>query len=557
MARQARNRLQTLKIEGFAPWRTFQPRIGRPHAPRSQLHLAMSDTTANAAATPVPQDENQLIAERREKLKAMRQAQADGKGVPFPNDFKPEHHAANLHQAHGEKAAEELNGEGVAQTTAKVAGRMMLKRVMGKASFATLQDATGRIQVYVTRDDVGEDLYALFKHWDLGDIVGVEGHLFKTRTGELSIHATSIRMLTKSLRPMPDKFHGVADQEVKYRQRYVDLMTDEAARKRFVARSKAVSGIREFMVQHGFLEVETPMLHPIPGGANARPFVTHHNALEQDMFLRIAPELYLKRLLVGGFERVFEINRNFRNEGISVRHNPEFTMMEFYAAYWNYQDLMGFTEALIRDAAMTAAGTLDLTYNGKPVDLNKPFARMTIREAIVKHTEAGDNVDNAEWLINALKKLGMSEAKDKLSTRSLASLQVFYFEETVEDKLWEPTFIMEHPTEISPLARANDTRPEVTERFELYITGREFGNGFSELNDAEDQAARFHAQVAAKDDGDDEAMYYDHDFVRALEYGMPPAGGCGIGIDRLMMLLTDSASIREVILFPALRHVQE
>jgi len=521
----------------------------------------MSDTTANAPAaaapTPAPQDENQLIAERREKLKAMRQAQADGKGVAFPNDFKPEHHAANLHQAHGEKAAEELNGEGVAKTTAKVAGRMMLKRVMGKASFATLQDATGRIQVYVTRDDVGEELYALFKHWDLGDIVGVEGHLFKTRTGELSIHATCIRMLTKSLRPMPDKFHGVADQEVKYRQRYVDLMTDEAARKRFVARSKAVSGIREFMVQHGFLEVETPMLHPIPGGANARPFVTHHNALEQDMFLRIAPELYLKRLLVGGFERVFEINRNFRNEGISVRHNPEFTMMEFYAAYWNYQDLMGFTESLIRDAAMTAAGTLDLTYNGKPVDLNKPFARMTIREAIVKHTEAGDNVDNAEWLINALKKLGMSEAKDKLSTRSLASLQVFYFEETVEDKLWEPTFIMEHPTEISPLARANDSRPEVTERFELYITGREFGNGFSELNDAEDQAARFHAQVAAKDDGDDEAMYYDHDFVRALEYGMPPAGGCGIGIDRLMMLLTDSASIRDVILFPALRHVQE
>jgi lysyl-tRNA synthetase class 2 len=389
--------------------------------------------------------------------------------------------------------------------------------------------------------------------------------LFKTRTGELSIHATSIRMLTKSLRPMPDKFHGVADQEVKYRQRYVDLMTDEAARKRFVARSKAVSGIREFMVQHGFLEVETPMLHPIPGGANAKPFITHHNALEQEMFLRIAPELYLKRLLVGGFERVFEINRNFRNEGISVRHNPEFTMMEFYAAYWNYQDLMGFTESLIRDAAMTAAGTLDLTYNGKPVNLNKPFARMTIREAIVKHTEAGEacetgtgaRVDNAEWLTNALKKLGLNEEKNKLSTRSLASLQVFYFEETVEDKLWEPTFIMEHPTEISPLARANDSRPEVTERFELYITGREFGNGFSELNDAEDQAARFQAQVAAKDDGDDEAMYYDHDFVRALEYGMPPAGGCGIGIDRLMMLLTDSASIRDVILFPALRHVQE
>jgi lysyl-tRNA synthetase class 2 len=436
---------------------------------------------------------------------------------------------------------------------AKVAGRMMLKRVMGKASFATLQDSTGRIQIYVTRDDISEDLYADFKHWDLGDIVACEGKLFKTRMGELSIHATSIRMLTKSLRPMPDKFHGVADQEIKYRQRYVDLMTDETARKRFVARSRAVSGIRDFMVQHNFLEVETPMLHPIPGGANAKPFTTHHNALDQEMFLRIAPELYLKRLIVGGFERVFEINRNFRNEGISVRHNPEFTMMEFYAAYWNYQDLMHFTEELVRDAAMKAAGTLLLTYGGKAVDLSQPFERLTIREAILKHTEAGDNVDNTTWLINALQKLGFKEEKDKLSIRSLASLQVMYFEETVEDKLWQPTFICEHPVEISPLARASDSKPDVTERFELYITGREFGNGFSELNDAEDQAARFHAQVAAKDSGDDEAMFYDHDFVRALEYGMPPTGGCGIGIDRLMMLLTDSPSIRDVILFPALR----
>jgi lysyl-tRNA synthetase class 2 len=377
--------------------------------------------------------------------------------------------------------------------------------------------------------------------------------LFKTRTGELSIHASGIRMLTKSLRPMPDKFHGVNDQEIKYRQRYVDLMMDESARTRFVARSKAVSGIRDFMVQHNFLEVETPMLHPIPGGANAKPFITHHNALDQEMFLRIAPELYLKRLIVGGFERVFEINRNFRNEGISVRHNPEFTMMEFYAAYWNYQDLMTFTEALIRDAAEKAVGTLLLTYDGKPVDLSQPFERLTIREAILKYTEAGDNVDDATWLSNQLKKLGFKEEKDRLSTRSLASLQVMYFEETVEDKLWQPTFICEHPVEISPLARASDTHPDVTERFELYITGREFGNGFSELNDAETQAARFHAQVAAKDSGDDEAMFYDHDFVRALEYGMPPTGGCGIGIDRLMMLLTDSPSIRDVILFPALR----
>ncbi len=526
--------------------RTPHPALPDPPGPSDMSEQHATPDTA-------PQDENQLIAERREKLKALRQAQAEGKGVAFPNDFKPAHHAQALHAQHGETAAEAFTAEGAARVQVSVAGRMMLKRVMGKASFATVQDGSGRIQVYIARDDVGEETYSSFKHWDLGDIIGVEGHLFKTRTGELSVHASRIRLLTKSLRPMPDKFHGIHDQEVKYRQRYVDLMTDETARQRFTARSRAVSGIREFMVQHGFLEVETPMLHPIPGGANARPFVTHHNALDQEMFLRIAPELYLKRLLVGGFERVFEINRNFRNEGISVRHNPEFTMMEFYAAYWNYQDLMGFTEALIRDAAMKAVGKLDLSYNGRAVDLAKPFARMTIREAIHAHTEAGAHVDDAAWLISALKKLGMSEEKDKLSGRSLASLQVLYFEETVEDKLWEPTFIMEHPTEISPLARANDVRPEVTERFELYITGREFGNGFSELNDAEDQAARFHAQVAAKDGGDDEAMLFDHDFVRALEYGMPPAGGCGIGIDRLMMLLTDSPSIRDIILFPALR----
>jgi len=506
----------------------------------------MSENTSS----PEPQDENQLIAERREKLSAMRARQALGGPVAFPNDFKPAHHAQALHTAHGAKTAEVLAEE---KHTVRIAGRMVLKRVMGKASFATLQDSTERMQVYVKGEEVGTEVYEDFKHWDLGDIVGVEGYVFKTKTGELSVHVTSLRMLTKSLRPLPDKFHGIHDQEIKYRQRYIDLITDDTARQRFIARSKAVSGIREFMVNHDFLEVETPMLHPIPGGANARPFETHHNALDQQMFLRIAPELYLKRLLVGGFERVFEINRNFRNEGISVRHNPEFTMMEFYAAYWNYQDLMQFTESLIRDAAQKAVGTLLLTYDGKPVDLSKPFARLTIREAIQKHTEAADHVDDSAWLITALKKLGHSEEKHKLSGRSLASLQVLFFEETVEEKLWEPTFICEHPVEISPLARASDTHPEVTERFELYITGREFGNGFSELNDAEDQAARFHAQVNAKDSGDDEAMLFDHDFVRALEYGMPPAGGCGIGIDRLMMLLTDSPSIRDVILFPALR----
>ena len=507
----------------------------------------MSDTSASAPATT---DDNQLIAERREKLKALRAAQAEGKGVAFPNDFKPADRAAALLAAHGETPSEALEAQAVAVS---VGGRMMLKRVMGKASFATVQDSTGRIQLYVTRDALGEERYADFKKWDLGDIVGAEGTLMKTKTGELTVKVTSLRLLTKSLRPLPDKFHGMADQEQKYRQRYVDLITDEAARARFAARSKAVSGIREFMVEHGFLEVETPMLHPIPGGANAKPFVTHHNALDQQMFLRIAPELYLKRLIVGGFERVFEINRSYRNEGISVRHNPEFTMMEFYAAWWNYRDLMDFTETLIRHIAQKTAGALQLDYQGKAVDLSQPFERLTIREAILKHTDAGENVDDGTWLTHALRKLGLSEEKDRLSQRSLASLQVMYFEETVEEKLWQPTFIMEHPTEISPLARANDERPEVTERFELYITGREFGNGFSELNDAEDQAARFNAQVQAKDGGDDEAMYFDHDFVRALEYGMPPTGGCGIGIDRLMMLLTDSPSIRDVILFPALR----
>lgn len=516
-------------------------------------HNAAPEAAQQAAA--LHTDDNQLITERREKLKALREAQQAGQGPAFPNDFKPQHRAEELFAEYASMSNELLEPMKI---KVSVAGRMMLKRVMGKASFATLQDASfgpsgGRIQLYINNDGVGADVHGAFKHWDLGDIVAAEGTLFKTRTGELSIHTSSIRLITKSLRPLPDKFHGIHDQEIKYRQRYVDLMTDGQARQRFMARSQAVTSIREFMVQHNFLEVETPMLHPIAGGANARPFVTHHNALEQDMYLRIAPELYLKRLIVGGFERVFEINRNFRNEGISVRHNPEFTMMEFYAAYWNYLDLMSFTEQLIRHAAHRICGGARLTYQGRDVDLESPFERLTIREAILKHTEAGDNVDNRDWLIQQLRKLGMDLVKDRLESRSLAGLQVMYFEETVEDKLWNPTFICNHPTEISPLARANDNDPTITERFELYITGREVGNGFSELNDAEDQAARFHAQVENKHAGDDEAMFYDADYVRALEYGMPPAGGCGIGIDRLIMLLTDSPSIRDVILFPALR----
>ena len=492
-------------------------------------------------------DDNQLIAERREKLQALRAACASQGIAAFPNDFKPRHHAADLHHKHGQTENTELEPLAI---KVSVAGRMMLKRVMGKACFATLQDGSGRIQLYVTQDAIGADALAAFKHWDLGDILGCEGTLFRTKTGELSVKAAQVRLLTKSLRPLPDKFHGMADQEQKYRQRYVDLITDEAARALFVARSKAVSSIRAYMVEHGFLEVETPMLHPIPGGANAKPFTTHHNALDQQMFLRIAPELYLKRLLVGGFERVFEINRSFRNEGISVRHNPEFTMMEFYAAYWTHHELMDFTEAVLRHAARAATGSAALSYAGTPVDLDKPFARLSVKQALVAH--AGCTEAQAED--PALLRERIAAAGDVAQAHwTLAELQFGLFEAVVEAQLWHPTYIIDYPVEVSPLARASDNDPAVTERFELFITGREFANGFSELNDAEDQAARFQAQAANKEAGDEEAMYYDADFIRALEYGMPPAGGCGIGIDRLMMLITDSASIRDVILFPALR----
>ena len=492
-------------------------------------------------------DDNQLIAERREKLQALRAEAAARGAAAFPNDFKPKQHAADLHHKHGQVPNEELEPQAV---KVAVAGRMMLKRVMGKACFATLQDGTGRIQLYVTLDAVGEEALAAFKRWDLGDILGCEGTLFRTKAGELSVKAVSVRLLTKSLRPLPDKFHGMADQEQKYRQRYVDLITDEQARSRFVARSKAVSSIRSFMVEHGFLEVETPMLHPIPGGANAKPFTTHHNALDQEMFLRIAPELYLKRLLVGGFERVFEINRNFRNEGISVRHNPEFTMMEFYAAYWTHHDLMDYTEAVLRHAARAATGSATLSYGGREVDLAQPFARLTVQQALITHaglTEA-QTVDAA-----LLRQRIVAAGEEAPAHWTLAELQFGLFEAEVEAQLWQPTYIIDYPVEVSPLARASDKDPTVTERFELFMTGREIANGFSELNDAEDQAARFQSQVANKEAGDEEAMYYDADFIRALEYGMPPAGGCGIGIDRLVMLLTDSPSIRDVILFPALR----
>lgn len=490
------------------------------------------------------QDESHVIAERRNKLKALRE-----QGIAFPNDVRPAHRAADLHAEHGEKAGEELEPQGV---RVAVAGRMMLKRVMGKASFATLQDATSRIQLFIQREAIGEELYDAFKKWDMGDILSAEGVLFKTKTGELSVKVDALRLVSKSLRPLPEKFHGLADQETKYRQRYVDLIMNEDTRKTFAARSRVVSAIRQFMTGHQFLEVETPMLHPIPGGAAAKPFTTHHNALDMQMFLRIAPELFLKRLIVGGFERVFEINRNFRNEGLSVRHNPEFTMMEFYAAYTDYKWLMDFTEECIRAAAIAACGTATVTYQGREVDLAKPFQRLTIVGAIKKYAPEYSDAQladavfiraelKAKWGIEALAHVG------------LGALQLALFEETAEAQLWEPTYIIDYPVEVSPLARASDTVPGITERFELFITGREIANGFSELNDPEDQAARFRQQVEAKEAGDDEAMYYDADYIRALEYGMPPTGGCGIGIDRLVMLLTDSPSIRDVILFPHMR----
>jgi len=498
--------------------------------------------------TPVPAtDDNSIIAERRAKLAALRT-----QGVAFPNDFHPQHKAADLHSEY-----DGLDNEALEKLSLKVvvAGRMMLKRMMGKISFATIQDASGakadgRIQLFIS-DATDQKAREAFRSYDMGDIVGAEGTLFKTKVGELSVRVTSLRLITKSLRPLPDKFHGLADQETKYRQRYVDLIINEDTRRTFKARTAVISSIRRFMEKNEFLEVETPMLHPIPGGASAKPFITHHNALDMQMFMRIAPELYLKRLLVGGFERVFEVNRNFRNEGVSPRHNPEFTMMEFYAAYVDYLWLMDFTESVIRQAAMDAHGTALLTYQGRELDLSKPFHRLTILGAINKYAPhyTDEQLHDAAFLRQELKKFGVQP----LPSAGLGALQLALFEETAESHLWEPTYIIDYPVEVSPLARASDTRPGITERFELFIVGREIANGFSELNDAEDQAARFMAQVAAKNAGDEEAMYYDADFIRALEYGMPPAGGCGIGIDRLIMLMTDAPNIRDVILFPHLR----
>ncbi|HMY07648.1 MAG TPA: lysine--tRNA ligase [Accumulibacter sp.] len=502
----------------------------------------MSRQEDSPESTPA-HDENRLIAERRGKLAEWRQS-----GVAYPNDFSRENTVGKINELCASRTLDELRETPV---EVRVAGRILLKRVMGKASFITIQDLSGRLQVYVARDEIGELPYEAFKRWDIGDIVGVAGHLFRTRTGELTIHAGELRLLSKALRPLPEKFHGLTDQEQTYRQRYVDLITNEKSRETFVVRSRIVQSIRGYMVEHGFLEVETPMMHPIPGGATARPFKTHHNALDMPLFLRIAPELYLKRLVVGGLEKVFEINRNFRNEGLSPRHNPEFTMMEFYEAYSEYRQLMDFTEGLLRHSARQALGQETFTYQGRTLDFAKPFARLTIVEAIrVQHPEFGaDQLADAEWLRRQLTTMHV----DIPAQAGVGALQLLLFEETAEATLWQPTFIIDYPAEVSPLARRSDANPEVAERFELFIAGREIANGFSELNDPEDQAARFLEQAQAKEAGDEEAMYYDADYIRALEYGLPPTGGCGIGIDRLVMLLTDAANIREVILFPQMR----
>ena len=490
------------------------------------------------------EEENKLTEERREKLKALR-----AKGIAFPNDFRRRDFAADLHQSHGGKTKEELEKSPVA---AVIAGRMMLKRVMGKASFATLQDGTGRLQIYVSNDATGAEAHEQFKHWDLGDILGVEGTLFKTNKGELTVHATALRLLVKALRPLPEKFHGLADQEMRYRQRYVDLIVTPESRRTFAVRSRVIQALREAMNTDGYLEVETPMMQSIPGGAVARPFKTHHHALGMDMYLRIAPELFLKRLVVGGVERVYEINRNFRNEGISTRHNPEFTMMEWYCAYQDCEYMIGHTETLVRHAAQAALGGLSATYQGKTLDFGKPFARLPIAEAIRRHGDAdcrtADLRDRA-FLASKLDSLGVAHK----SHQGWGSLQLALFEAVAERQLVEPTFLLEFPAEVSPLSRRNDADAELADRFELFIDAKEIANGFSELNDPEDQAERFREQARLKEAGEQEAMYYDADYIRALEYGLPPTAGAGLGIDRLVMLLTDSPSIRDVILFPHMR----
>ena len=489
------------------------------------------------------QDENKLIAERRRKLGELRE-----QGNAYPNDFHRNSIAEELHRTFETHDNDLLNEEHV---VVAVSGRMMVKRVMGKASFVKLQDRSGQIQLRLERDRLPEGVYQAFKKWDVGDIVAASGALFRTQTGELTVLADEVRLLTKSLRPLPEKFHGLADQETRYRQRYVDLIINEASREVFKKRSRIITYMRAFLEAADFLEVETPMMQTTPGGALARPFSTHHNALDMPLYLRIAPELNLKRLVVGGFERVYEINRNFRNEGVSTQHNPEFTMMEAYRAYADYNDWMDMTEAMLHGMTDAILGTTMVSYQGEEFDFGKPFARLTVEEAIARYTPDFDSsrARDRDYLVEVCEKLGI-EAKDN---DGAGKLQIEIFDATVEQQLREPTFVTQYPTEVSPLSRENDDDPFVVDRFELFIAGREIANGFSELNDPEDQAARFRAQVENKEAGDDEAMAFDHDYIRALEYGMPPTTGIGIGIDRLVMLMTDSPSIRDVLFFPHMR----
>ncbi|OED39755.1 lysine--tRNA ligase [Chromatiales bacterium (ex Bugula neritina AB1)] len=494
---------------------------------------------------PIIEDENKLIAQRREKLTQLREH-----GPAFPNDFSPENTAIELCGEH------ELRDKVFFETTevtASLAGRMVAKRIMGKASFAQLQDTTGQIQLFVQKALLGEEAYTEFRHFDVGDIIAVEGKLFKTKTGELTVKASSIRLLTKSLRPLPEKFHGMTDTEQRYRQRYIDLIANREVRETFKLRAAIVQYIRDFFISRDFMEVETPMMQVIPGGATAKPFVTHHNALDMELFLRIAPELYLKRLVVGGFDRVFEINRNFRNEGLSTRHNPEFTMLEFYQAYATYTDLMDLTEVLLREIAEKVMGTTTIksTDGETSYNFDKPFVRMTMTESIASFNPDIFVDDLSD--INALRTIAGNKGVVVEDAWGIGKLLTELFEATVEHRLNDPTFITAYPAEVSPLARRNDDNPDVTDRFEFFVGGREIANGFSELNDPEDQAERFRQQVENLAAGDDEAMHYDHDYIRALEIGMPPTAGEGIGIDRLVMMFTGAASIRDVILFPHMR----
>jgi lysyl-tRNA synthetase class 2 len=487
------------------------------------------------------EDINELLLQRRRKVDAMWEAGIN----PYPNDFRPSHTSADIFAAYGQ--VETIEDEPL---TFVVAGRILARRSFGKAAFIQLQDRKGRVQLYVKKDAVGAEAYADFENYDIGDIIGATGVPFRTKTGELSLHVTAIRLLTKSLLPLPEKFHGLTDVETRYRQRYVDLIVNPEAREVFVNRSRIVNLIRDFMTSRDFLEVETPMMQQIPGGATARPFVTHHNALDMDLYLRIAPELYLKRLVVGGFDRVFEINRNFRNEGISIRHNPEFTMMEFYQAYATYEDLMDFTEELLCHVAQELLGTLEFTCQGEPISFKRPWRRLTVKEAILEYgTISAKALEDRDLAYAYAQELGLDLPADIGYGKLITEI----FEEVAETKLIQPTFITAYPTEVSPLSRKSDHDPDIVDRFEFFCVGREMANAFSELNDPRDQKERFLAQVAEKAKGDEEAHYMDEDYIRALEYGMPPTAGEGIGIDRLVMLLTDSPSIRDVILFPQLR----